>query len=306
LFKEGVCVVNNKLCLGTVQFGLNYGINNPSGKPARESVFAMLDEALEKGIDCIDTAFAYGNAEELLGEYGIGKIKNLKIISKLRPNLITDKCNNPEEIIEEQVRGSLDRVGLSVLDGYLLHTPENFYNSGIINGLQRCKEKGLIKHLGVSVYETEHALDVVSSDIVDYIQVPYSVFDQRLDQTDFFKIAKENNVTVFLRSAFLQGLILMEENKIPDHLLIAKDYLRQFDSIIGKYGFSRLQAAFLFSYMCPKADYLVFGVDTMNQLQEDIQMSRIAFDFQTCREELSANFRNISKSIIFPSLWKKG
>lgn len=293
-----------KLCLGTVQFGLDYGINNPIGKPSQALSFAMLDEALRQGITMIDTATAYGTAEEILGEYGINK-HYVQVISKLKPNLISEDCSNIESIVEEQIQASLVRTGLSELDGYLLHTPENYYNKKIINGLRLCKEKGLIRHFGVSIYETEHALDVVRDGLVDYIQIPYSVFDQRVDQTEFFKLAKENKVTVFARSAFLQGLILMDEENIPAHLDVAKEYLRKFDQIINKYGFTRIQAAFLFSYTHPGIDYLVFGVDKMEQLKENIELSRRQFDFADCRQELSECFCNVNKSIIFPSLWKK-
>lgn len=292
-----------KLCLGTVQFGLNYGINNTVGKPPKNEVFSMLDEALSSGIEFFDTAVAYGNAEELLGEYGI-RNHNVKIISKLKPNLISEHCKNTEDIVEEEVRASIARLKIERLNGYLLHTPENFYNDKIINGLKRCREKGLIDHFGVSIYETKHALDVVSSGVVDYIQVPYSIFDQRLDRTDFFQIAKKNNVKVFGRSAFLQGLVLMEETKIPSHLADAKDYLKQFDAIIAKYNFTRVQAAFLFSYTHPGIDHVVFGVDNLRQLKEDIKISN-DFDFSKCWEELGNSFQGISNHIIFPSLWAK-
>lgn len=293
-----------KLCLGTVQFGLDYGINNFAGKPSKEKSFAMLDEALKQGVSVIDTATAYGNAEELLGEFGISKHK-VKVISKLKPNLITAACSNPEEVVEQEVRGSLDRTGLCELDGYLLHTPENFYNKRILEGLRRCKEQGLIRHFGVSIYETEHALDVVKSGEVDYIQIPYSIFDQRVDRTDFFNIAKQKGVTVYARSAFLQGLILMEEDKIPNNLRMTKGYLRDFDRIISKYGFTRAEAAFLFSYSHPNIDYIVFGVDTLQHLKDDIVFSKNEVDFDPCREELKHSFVNISRSIIFPSLWKR-
>lgn len=294
----------NKLCLGTVQFGLDYGINNPAGKPAREDSLAMLDMAVESGIRYIDTATAYGTAEELLGEWGAAQ-KNVKIISKLKPNLIGDDCPDPVKAVEDEITGSMKRMKLEFLDGYLLHTPENFYNNRIMDGLHKCKEKGLISNLGVSIYETEHALDVVKSGTVDYIQIPYSIFDQRLDKTDFFSIAKKNNVTVFARSAFLQGLILMEESRIPEHLEIAKKYLNDFDKIINRYGLSRIEAAFLFSFKHPDIDFFVFGVDNMQQLVNDIDLSKKKFDFDACRNELSNNFQNISKSIIFPSLWNK-
>lgn len=294
----------NKLCLGTVQFGMKYGINNLAGKPDKKDVFRMLDEALEQGIVYFDTACAYGDAEDLLGQYGI-KRYNVKVITKLKPNLIMDNDPNTSKIVEKEIIQSLHRLQLEYLDGYLLHTPTNFYNERIIEALQLCKHKGLIKHIGVSIYETNHAVDVVKSGLVDYIQVPYSVFDQRLDQTDFFSLAKKNKVTVYGRSAFLQGLILMDERRIPEHLEKAKEYLAQFDHIIQKYGFSRTQAAFLFSLTHPGIDYTVFGVDNIKQLKENIDISRRQVDFEQCKIELSKCFRSIEKSIIFPSLWAR-
>jgi len=292
----------DKLCLGTVQFGLEYGINNPYGQPLKKDVFYMLDRAIEQGIKCFDTAFAYGNAEELLGEYGINRYK-VQVISKLKPNLIEDNDPNTSRIVEDHIVQSLRRIKIDVLDGYLLHTPTDFYNERVIEALQCCRNKGFIKNFGVSIYETGNALDVVKSGIVDYIQVPYSIFDQRLDQTEFFTLAKENNVVVFGRSAFLQGLILMEEDKVPEHLVKAKTYLRQFDDIINKYNISRVEAAFLFSCAHSGIDHVVFGVDNIGQLQEDIYISRKDLDFAECRKELSRCFQTIEKSIIFPSLW---
>jgi aryl-alcohol dehydrogenase-like predicted oxidoreductase len=292
------------LCLGTVQFGMQYGINNRYGKPSRQQVFSMLDQALESGIRYIDTAVAYGDVEELLGEYGVDR-KNLKVISKLKPNLIEDNCPNPEEVVEQQIRDSLKRLRLDSLDGYLLHTPQNFYNKGAVAGLQKCKEQGLISNLGVSIYEERHALDAAGSGLIDYIQVPYSVFDQRLDRTDFFKIAKQNGVRVFARSAFLQGLIMMEDERIPDHLSLARKYLKIFDGIISKYGYSRVQAALLFSYNNPGIDHVVFGVDNIEQLIEDIGIAGRGAEFEPCRAELQRSLLNIEKSIIFPSLWSK-
>lgn len=294
----------NKLCLGTVQFGMDYGINNIFGKPGKKDVLNMLDRAIEQGIEYYDTAFAYGDAESLLGEYGVNRY-DVKVITKLKPNLIEDDDPNTVRIVEKEIIQSLHRLKLDNLDGYLLHTPTKFYNERIIEALQQCKHQGLIKNIGVSVYETNHALDVVKSGLVDYIQVPYSVFDQRLDQTEFFSFAKKNNVTVFGRSAFLQGLILMEEHRIPEHLVKAKEYLADFDRIIQEYGFSRIQAAFLFSVTHPGIDYIVFGVDNISQLEEDISISRSSVDFAQCQTELRKYFRTIDKSIIFPSLWAK-
>lgn len=295
----------NKLCLGTVQFGLEYGLNNEFGKPSKKEVFEILDLARDYGIKVFDTASAYGNAEERIGEYiNSRKCKNeIKIISKLSPKLSTNGFENPIETIKEEVEESLKRLNINFLDGFLLHKPADFYNQEVITGLINCKEKNLVKNIGVSIYEVEHALDVVSSEVIDYIQVPYNIFDQRVAKTDFFEIAHKNNVTVFARSPFLQGLILMNKNEVPSNLSIAKKYLDKLDKIISKYEISRVEAAMLFSYKNPNIDYVVFGVDNKLQLKEDIKSLDKRINSENLIEEIKFEFDDVEKSIVIPSLW---
>jgi len=297
------------LTLGTVQFGLKYGINNKSGKPSLERSLEMLELAYQLGISTFDTAFAYGDGEEILGRFieKNGLKKKARVISKLRPNILDEETRDSKyNIVKWEIEKSLKKLNLDVLEGYLFHTPAYIYDDELVEALKRCKEEGLIKNFGVSIYEEKDALYAAQHVSVDYIQIPYSIFDQRLDKTDFFTYAAKNNVKVFARSAFLQGLILMESSEIPDHLSVAKKYLDQFDSIIKKHNYSRLEAAFLFSLCHKGIDCVVFGVDTADQLKQDFDIANMnQKDFSECLRELRNNFFNIEKSIIFPSLWKK-
>jgi hypothetical protein len=101
--------------------------------------------------------------------------------------------------------------------------------------------------------------------------------------------------------------VLFRSNDIPDHLAITRCYLKKFDEIIVNYGFTRIQAAFLFSYLHSGIDYLVFGVDKMEHLLEDVYLANNSYldAFKDCRTELNNNFQSIDKSIIFPSLWSR-
>jgi aryl-alcohol dehydrogenase-like predicted oxidoreductase len=297
----------NKLTLGTVQFGLDYGINNPNGKPSLEKSLEMLDLAWAKGIRIFDTAYAYGDAEEVLGEFNRTREPGaeMKIITKLKPNILSESSGQPSDIIESNLRESLKRLGRDYVDGYLFHTPAYIYNNEAVEAMAALKKQGLAKNIGVSIYEEADAVYAAGLKDFDYIQVPYSVFDQRADRVGFFEIAKKNNIKVFARSAFLQGLFFMPEDKIPPHLEIAKPYFKKLDEIIGKYNLSRQQAALLFSYKNKNIDHVVFGVDNLLQLKEDIETVQKNADCGECIKELKENFVNVEKSIIFPSLWKK-
>jgi uncharacterized protein len=295
-----------KLCLGTVQLGLEYGINNLLGKPSREESLFVLDFAKKSGIKLFDTASAYGDAEEIIGEFltsqkGENKIK---IISKLEPNCISEENLTPFGTIEEKLLTSLDKLKLSSIDGYLLHTPSYIFREEVVSALHKLKEKGLIKNIGVSIYEESEALVAAESPLIDYIQIPYSVFDQRLDKTSFFELARKNKKKVFARTAFLQGLIFMQEKNIPEYLSDAKRYFLEFDDIINKHALSRLQASMMFTLSHPGIDYFVFGIDNLKQIKENVEAIQNLQINLNCVNELKNNFSNIESNIIFPSLWK--
>lgn len=294
-----------KLALGTVQFGLDYGINNFNGKPSREKSLEMLGFAFDKGIRIFDSAHAYGDAEEILGEFlqsrNLGE--KVRIITKLKPNIASE--GKVDKLIEANLGESLNRLKRCYADGYLLHTPEYIREDKIVSILSDLKKQGLVKNIGVSIYEEEDAIYAANLKEVDYIQVPFSIFDQRMEKSGFFQLAKKNGKTVFARSAFLQGLFFMEENKIPPYLGKVRMYFNDLDKIISRYGLTRQQAALMFSLGQGGIDYVVFGVDNLKQLAEDISLAAKPFDFDDCALELKNKFVEIEKNIIFPSLWKK-
>lgn len=295
------------LCLGTVQFGMEYGIHNTVGQPSWEQSFEMLDIAIDKGIEMIDTARAYGEAELILGEY-FKLRKNsdkVKVISKLRPNII-DRYNSTKKIILKECEETLRRLNVDYLNGYLLHTPEYIYNEEILEGLMELKTKSIVQNIGVSIYDIKEGIAAINSKIVDYIQLPYSVLDQRGSKTKFLSQAKSEGITVFARSAFLQGLFMMEKDEIPIHLHKALPYLDIFENLIKKYDVNKVSALIGFVKHEKEIDYLVFGVDNKEQLIEDIETFNEKEIPAALIDEIKVLINNIDKSIIFPSLWSNG
>ena len=289
-----------KLCLGTVQMGQQYGVANVLGRqPSTQESFAVLSTALNAGISCFDTASIYGTSENLLGDFSLSDKKGVKIISKFPPEMPDD-----EEIVLEEIRKTLRRLKASKIDGYLLHSASDMLRPGIVKGMQIAKEQGLVNAIGVSVYEPAEAYEAVMKRWVDYVQIPYNVLDQRLDETDFFLQAQKYNVKVFARSMFLQGLLVMKLDNLPNHLREARPWLEKFQSVVEEHSFSRKEAAFLFGLNHPGIDYVVFGVDTKMQLLENLEIVNKVDDFQDCYETLQGMFRNVDRRLINPSLWR--
>jgi len=295
-----------RLVLGTVQLGLEYGINNKHGKPPREYALQILDKAYELGIRIIDTAAAYGDAEDVIGEwFRVNRLQNeVKIISKLKPNIF-DAGGSVSQIIKDQLCGSLERLNVDSLYGYLLHTAEYVYDNEVLESLSECKKNSLTLHCGVSIYDEKEALYAAENKLVDFIQIPYSFLDQRLDKTDFFNISNLNKKTIFARSPFVQGLVFMKNERIPELLGKAKDYLEILDRIVSKYNIPIYKASMLFSLFNKRNDYIVFGVDTIEQLTEDCDFSQSENVIGGFTEEFIREFGVTDKIVVMPSLWKK-
>jgi len=288
-----------RLVLGTVQLGMKYGVNNKNGQPSTQEAFAILDAAVAAGIDTFDTASVYGDAERVLGEWIEARAQNgkVRIITKIKAVSAVD--------VRTEICNSLGRLRMEHLDGCLLHVPQQLYQADMVAGLQEAKQEGLTAHIGVSVYEEKDALHAIEIGM-DYIQVPYNVFDQRLDKTDFFERAREAGVMVFARSPFLQGLLLMDPDALPAPLARARPYLEKFIAIAQNAGLSQSEAALMFALEHGRADYVVFGTETVHQLQEIVAIARSSSSRAgEWMEEAKDAFADVPLDIIDPSVWNK-
>ena len=168
----------SRLALGTVQFGLNYGVANRSGQVSRSMAKAMLAHALEGGVDMLDTAVAYGESEECLGEIGTG---GFKVVSKLPT--VPESCPDIDVWVREQINMSLTRLGVKSLYGLLLHRPDQLLEANgkaLYIALQRLKEAGKVQKTGVSIYAPDQLTDLASRFRFDIVQAPLNLVDRRL------------------------------------------------------------------------------------------------------------------------------
>ncbi len=299
----------SKLVLGTAQLGGGYGLLNPRQKFTSEGAAEILDTALSAGINTFDTAYAYGQAEDLLGNWVASRNLSGKvnIISKLKPHALNDYADGTRasDIVAREVEKSLQRLKIDKLDGYLLHSPHYIYLKHVVAGLRQAQEAGSVANIGVSIYNEEEALQAVELP-VDYIQVPYNVFDRRLERTDFFELAARNQVTVFARSPFLKGLLVAEPDQIPAYLGYARPLVEELIALNKKYHLSPLQSALMFSVSNPALDHIVFGVDTVEQLRENLKIvTKPPAGVQAAIEELRQKFQDINRNVVVPSVWTK-
>ncbi len=297
-----------ELCLGTAQLGMQYGINNKVGKLHKESVFEILDTAIENNIRIWDTASIYGDAEALLGEYLVDHrdtTGDIRIISKQCKSVNGLDSRAVEKYIREELQQSLAKLHRKFLDGYLLHSYREIDNLNTIRALHQLKDEGLVRGIGVSVYEIDEAEKAIEDGMIDYLQMPCSIFDQRGLTSGVFRKAKEKGITVFTRSAFLQGLLMMDEENIPDYLNGIKPYVAKLNQLLTKYNIERKHVALKYILSQDIIDYMVFGVETKRQLEEIVQEKNSETLPSDLMNEVKSSFSNISTDLILPINWGK-
>ncbi|MBO4294985.1 MAG: aldo/keto reductase [Alphaproteobacteria bacterium] len=297
-----------KLCLGTVQFGLDYGIKGQK-KPSMEDAVKILDFATQNGIDNIDTAFAYGTAEDVVGEFLKRKTiarDKLFISSKFKPNDLDEvRPSDYKNVIREHLEKQLIRLNTDYLDSYMFHSSRYAFDEAKLEAMYEIKKEGKVRHCGVSVYYPDEAKICIESRFVDFMQLPSSIFDQRMKNEGVFDLALKNGSTqIHSRSAFIQGLIVMNENEVPPFLEKAKPIIGKIDKLCKKYDISRIKLAMLFVKQFKAISHLVFGVDNIEQLKEDIKIFEQDLDVAILRE-IAQEFENIDADVFMPSLWVK-
>lgn len=292
----------NKVCLGTAQLGMNYGVLNIAGKMSSSEFKQVLSIGHSEGVYLIDTAFAYGSSETELGQI-IDKAELFKITTKYSKKV--DELTNGYELPEAQLLESLRRLKKSSVYCYMLHSFEDLKDSLILNSLIECKQSGKTKLIGVSVYEVQEAMDVLQYDDIDVIQVKYNVLDNELSKVNFFELAKEKKKAVFVRSVFLQGVLLANDTNLPSHLIEIIPRLEELDEIAHQFGLKRIDVALYYVLQNQLIDGVVIGFDSVEQFQEILDSIKRLKPNKMLTEKLSLISHTVDKNNIDPRTWLK-
>ncbi len=293
--------LKKKLVLGTAQFGLDYGVANRKGKPDFETVTSIVQKAYQEGIVNFDTAQAYGDSEKVLGRvFSLLKIsEKVNVISKLHPGLDYKSWGN----VLEAVKQSLSRLTVSRLSGLMIHEEKllDQWETGIGKLMKECVASGLVLKIGISLYSVEYAIRALRTESIDFIQIPTNILDRQFIDNSVFSLAKKLKKRVYVRSVFLQGLLLMQPDDIPNKLAIAKKYIEELHRISRKNDISLQELLLAYVKKETNAD-LVIGVDSVNHLHEILNIIDYEID-PFIIEEVKSQIPIIDDSICNPSLW---
>ncbi|BBN81098.1 oxidoreductase [Pseudoalteromonas sp. A25] len=287
-----------KLALGTVQFGLNYGVTNSFGQVPKSEVKDILDYARHQGISMLDTAAAYGNSEEVLGQYD--KLCNFAVVSKL-PSL-ANSCEKIENIAKQ----SLHRLANHRLYALLFHNADDLLNERADEHYEKAlslKEQGICQKIGVSVYSPEQLLQICERFTIDIVQVPLNCFDQRFAQPNCRQIYNKYNIEVHTRSLFLQGTLLSDISDLPSSFTPFHAAFEKFHRVCDQLSCHPMTLALSLIQNFDFIDKAVLGVCSKLQLEQVCHHYTKAQQLDNLTSEQLSELKFHDLALINPANW---
>lgn len=288
----------SKIGLGTAQWGMPYGVSNKLGQTPVEEIKRILKVAHSAGISLLDTAFLYGNAEQALGASDLSSFRVITKTPKFGKDSVL-KADTDE--LFRTFNASLRNLGLNSVYGLLVHDASDIFapnGSNLLDGLEQLKYQGYASKIGVSVYTSSQINKILDYFKPDIIQLPINVLDQRLIQDGTIVHLSSLGIEVHARSAFLQGLLLMQINDyMPKYFEPWLPLLSKWHSFCDDQLISPLHAALGFVCGLKDISYALVGVENQKQLKE------ILDDSTTLNSSDFEQFASDDLKLLDPSVW---
>ena len=281
-----------ELALGTVQFGLAYGIAGASAAIDGKLARGILERAAMHGIRRLDTAPAYGDIEERLA--GLTRGLDFDFVSKIPPVPEGLSGAAAEDFVIDSLQRSRARLG-DALRGVLFHRAEDVSRPGAERMQEASARWGEANgiSIGVSCYDADTLTATSRFWPVKMAQLPGNAFDQRLSSV----AGSLAGIEITLRSIFLQGLLVMPRETAAKRLPAAVPAIDRWHEWCGKEGTSPLAGALALAKGLPNVRYCLVGVDNLEQLED------IATAWATTEARVDDRMAVTNPAVIDPRQW---
>jgi aryl-alcohol dehydrogenase-like predicted oxidoreductase len=295
----------SRLMLGTAQFGMPYGVANRTGQPTYDEVVAIVAAAVEGGVNCFDTAAAYGTSEEVLGRalHALGIADRVVVVTKVRPLTGAELADRvlASRAIEQSVADSRRRLQLDCLPVVLFHREADATHRDV---LQRLQAKGWLRFAGVSCDNRPGlATTFVAAGNTSALQLPANVLDRRHQSSGVFQEAASRGVALFVRSVYLQGLLLMAEHEIPPALCGVIPVRRHLAAIASAAGMHLAELAVRFMLAQEGVTCVLAGVETVAQVRENVAIVARGPLPDDVLRAIDLETPELSETLVTPALW---
>ena len=280
-----------KLAVGTVQFGIRYGINNSEGIPGDDEIHNIFTVAANAGIRMIDTALGYGNSEERVAPFA----DRFNIVTKF------SGVKTGEELLQ-QFETSCTHLGVSEIYGYMAHNADSLIeNPQLWRTLLKLKEGSRVQRIGYSLYTPAQLEKLLELQLVpNLVQIPYSLLDRKFEP--YLVLLKELGTEIHVRSVFLQGLYFMDPLELPEKLISLQPILLILHKLCLERNISIGALAINFIAENPLVDYLVIGIEKAAQLGQNIKQVE---EWKTAANVFDAvrSLDTVHKELLNPTNW---
>lgn len=288
--------MKSKLILGTAQLGMNYGINNSRGKINKPEAFEILEYAFDNGIEYLDTAPVYGDAQQIIGEFHhLHSTKKFKIISKIPVGFSLKRLEN---LIDD----FLLEMNISSIEVLHFHSVHDYLNADrqLLNRvISNLRQANKVVDFGVSIYENSDADQLLKDENIDVVQLPFNLLDNLNHRGQILNALNLSGKKIHSRSAFLQGLFMMDIDKLPFEEL--KPYIENTWKISKHFDISIEALALQYCLNNDLIENTLIGVDNLEQLKKNISSEREKFKLDCF---LGVNNINIlDRTLLNPSKW---
>ena len=296
------------LSLGTVQLGLSYGINNADGKPSQETANAILNAALEGGINTLDTAGAYGDSEVVIGNWlkTVDPAKHPFIVTKAA-GLDHSSLENLRKDLFGRVKASKERLGVEQLDMLMLHHFDDYLcdKENVRKVMQELKDSGEVRFIGASAY-SHHDYGEIADTGFDATQIPINLFDWKQIENGGLKKLEESGMMVFVRSVYLQGLVFQKPENLAPHMEFVRPTLEKFQYLCKKYELAPAALALSYALSLPGVTSLVLGSEKTEQVKQNLALMEQAVELSAEQmAEIRELFLDTPEQVLNPGLWPK-
>ena len=198
----------------------------PIQRDSFEVATKLLRRAYDGGMRFFDTARAYSDSEEKVGQAFEGMRDKVFIATKTM-------AKTPEQFWE-QLDTSLKLLKTDYIDIYQFHCADQCYKPGDGTGMYECmleaKRLGKIKHIGITAHKVEVAFECVNSGLYETLQYPFSYLASQRE-IELVNLCKEKNVGFIAMKGLAGGLIVNSK--------AAMSYIYQYDNVLPIWGIQR-------------------------------------------------------------------
>ena len=278
----------SRIGLGTVQFGLDYGY---SRKKSQTEVDEILRSCVKNEINFLDTARGYGDSEEKIGTFIAGISSSpFFIATKLEkiPERITSRPRDLVQHIEKSINSSLEKLRVPRIDLLQLHQTDTFVSESaeFWEAIGKLKGKGYFEFFGISTYEVDETVSLINryGDHLNFVQVPFSVFDQRFAALG--EKVKGKRIGLISRSALLKGLVAVKDEGVPVELQGIKEFKERLERLADRVSLSVSEVAILFAARSDFIDCTLVGMNSVSELEANVRALEHISQLDAIEEDL--------------------